>query len=193
MICPRSLVLNGTFREFSDGFEELGIPRTGSAIPSPPPPPPFPRSLPLFDPALPFLSFALTLYLSRSGFRADSIKRLFAATKRRVRCFVRDASHFSSLTSLIPFSLPLIFSIFLRFSSSISSVFSIPPYYASLQVEIYKRERVFQGRTATVHPRMGTIWWIRFREGGSSTQWSKRRSRSNRGENPSARFCSTVC
>lgn len=30
MICPRSLVLNGTFREFSDGFEELGIPRTGS-------------------------------------------------------------------------------------------------------------------------------------------------------------------
>lgn len=94
MICPRSLVLNGTFREFSDGFEELGIPRTGSV----------PLSLPL----LLLLDSSFFFYLSRSGFRSDSIKRLFVATKRRVKCFVRDAS----LSTLFLF-LPLFFFSFL--------------------------------------------------------------------------------
>lgn len=126
MICPRSLVLNGTFREFSDGFEELGIPRTGSAIPSA-------LSL-LYSTAFPSsrsgspisIAFALSLYLSRSGFRTDSIKRLFAATKRRVRCFVRDASHFSprphsfSLSSLLRLSPYFLLCIFRFLYSSLA-------------------------------------------------------------------------
>lgn len=131
MICPKSLVLNGTFQEFFDGFEELGIPRTGS-VPH--------LSLSSFSQVPPFC-------LSRSGFRSDSIKRLFVAKEAGEalceRCF--------SLLSILSFSSSLSsFSLFSLHSPfpSVSSVFSVllcyPPL--SLQVEIYKRERVFQGR-----------------------------------------------
>jgi len=132
MICPRTLVLNGTFREFSDGFEELGIPKTGS-VPSP-------------SPFFPFLKFPLSFCLSRSDFRADSIKRLFVATKRWVKRFVRDASRFS-LSSL--FHLLSLFSLRLSFPSA-SFVFFVSLCYESLllQSEIYKRQRVFQGRAS---------------------------------------------
>lgn len=135
MICPRSLVLNGTFREFSDGFEELGIPRTGSVPPLSPTP---------FSPPVRFL---LSFCLSRSSFRADSIKRLFVAVKRRVKRFVRDASHLSPSSPSHPSSLLSPFPLRSPFPSA-SSVFSVPLCYAPLPPpsEIYKRERAFQGR-----------------------------------------------
>lgn len=136
MICPRSLVLNGTFREFSDGFEELGIPRTGSVPLSPTP----------FSPPVRFL---LSFCLSRSSFRADSIKRLFVAVKRRVKRFVRDASHLSPSSLSHPSSLRSLVPLRSSFPSA-SSVFSVPLCYAPLPPlsEIYKRERAFQGRAS---------------------------------------------
>lgn len=130
MICPRSLVLNGTFREFFDGFEELGIPRTGSVPP---------------------LSLSLLLSgspcLSRSGFKFDSIKRLFVAAKRRVKPLCEK--RFSLFSLSLPPSLFYLFPLHSPFPSS-SSVFSVPLCYPplSLQAEIYKRERVFQGRAS---------------------------------------------
>lgn len=88
---PGPRLVNGTFREFSDGFVELGIPRTGllataaflTSVPHPPP------SLPLCTPlkGSPFLSGPRV-----SRIRADSIKRWFAAAKRRVERFVGNVS-----------------------------------------------------------------------------------------------------
>lgn len=92
----------------------------------------------------PFLRFPLSFCLSRSGFRADSIKRLFVATKRRVKRFVRDASRLSlsSLSFLLSF-----FSLRSSFPSA-SSVFFVPLCYRCRKFEIYKHQRVFQGRAS---------------------------------------------
>lgn len=151
MICPRSLVLNGTFREFSDGFEELGIPRTGSGLPSGPsaPAPPFYRSF--------FLSFCL----SRSGSRADSIKRMFVAAKRRAERFVRD----TSLVSLYLLSLCLTASFYLSFVSPFCILRSLrsssPCTAATAAVPRFISANESFRNAPAIHPRMGTIWWMR--------------------------------
>lgn len=141
MICPRSLVLNGTFREFSDGFEELGIPKTGSGPPSP--------TFSLFLLHIFSILYGL-LFLStfrECGFGADSIKRLFVAAKRWVKRFVRGASR-----SPCPLSRPrLLLSSSPAFSVSLGAfrfLCSSPLCTALPQPEIYKRERAFQGRAS---------------------------------------------
>ena len=68
------------------------------------------------------------------------------ATKRRVKRFVRDASRLSLSSLSLLLSL---FSLHLSFPSA-SSVFFVSLCYESLllQFEIYKRQRVFQGRAS---------------------------------------------
>lgn len=145
MICPRSLVLNGTFREFSDGFEELGIPRTGSAPP------------PSFSP----LRFPLSFCLSQSGLRADSIKRLFVVAKRRVKRFVRDASRYLFFLSLflVILSFPCIHRFLLHLPFS-PFLFATRRYRCRLR--FISANESFRDAPA-VHPRMRTIWRIRMR------------------------------
>lgn len=133
MICSRSLVLNGTFREFSDGFEELGIPKTGSV-----PLPLFPPSPPQISPF--FLSFAKRF---QSWLHKEIVcgrKEAGEALCERRFSLLCTFSFFSSLF-MLSFHPPV---------PSASSVFSVPLCYAPLplQAEIYKRERVFQGRAS---------------------------------------------
>lgn len=114
------------------------------------PPPPF----------FPPFKFPLSFCLSRSGFRADSIKRLFVAAKRRVRHFVRDASHFSlsSLSLFFPsFSCIHRFLLHLPFSSFF---FATRRYRCRLR--FINANESFRDALA-VHPRMRTIWRIRMR------------------------------
>lgn len=135
MICPRSLVVNGNFREFSDGFEELGIPRMGSTS---------------LSTRFPFLSLSLILHsLHEAG--VDSIKRLFVANKEADEALCER--HFS-LLSLSPFLSFLVCSLFSPFFPFVFCFcfcfFSIPLCYASLSLrsEIYKSEPDFQGRAS---------------------------------------------
>lgn len=90
---PGPRLVNGTFREFFDGFVELGIPTTGRLR--------TPRHAAAFlspgPPGLPFLSgYRVT------RIRADSIKRWFAAAKRRVERFCGKRFSLSSIARLLP-------------------------------------------------------------------------------------------
>lgn len=96
--------------------------------------------------SLPF-RFHLSFCLSRSGFRSDSIKRLFVAAKRRVKRFVR------ALLSILSLSLPPSPSFSLSLSFAFTVSFCIFRFLCSSLLpaaiaEIYKRERVFQGRAS---------------------------------------------
>lgn len=106
----------------------------------PPPPPPF----------SPPVRFLLSFCLSRSSFRADSIKRLFVAVKRPGEALCER--RFSISLHPLFLTLPLFFLSFPCRSPfpSASSVFSAPLCYAPLPPlsEIYKRERAFQGRAS---------------------------------------------
>jgi len=135
MICPRSLVLNGTFREFPDGFEELGIPRTGSTLPPP--------SLP---------STTRSFYIARSFFLPFATRLENRLHKEAVCGGWRRAGDSLSLSLSLSSSpaFPVSLGVF-RFPLR-----SSPLCYRSLRFI----SEPFRDAPA-VHPRMGTIWRIR--------------------------------